>query len=132
MFSATGGRYSRFCSPFQRPSASIHKIPIFAFLYEIICILIHNICRTPHRHAQTLGTFSSSRFFEFQCSCYTHSTRSLSNLNGYVICINTQKNNRKFLRLFFNCRIFLYCTKLILKHKAFVQLPSYHRVQLLI
>jgi hypothetical protein len=51
MFSATGGRYSQFGVQDQCPLASVHKILIFAFQYEIVC--------TPFRHAQTLGTFSS-------------------------------------------------------------------------
>ena len=59
MFSATGGQYLQFCSQDQCPSASSHKIPIFAFPYERVCTPLHNICNTPHRHAQTLGTFSS-------------------------------------------------------------------------
>lgn len=59
MFSATGSQYSQFCSQDQCPSASVHKIPIFAFLYERVCTPLHSICSTPHRHAQTSGTFSS-------------------------------------------------------------------------
>ncbi len=59
MFSATDGRYLWFYFQDQCLSASIHKIPIFAFLYEIICTPLHSIYSTPHRHAQTLGTFSS-------------------------------------------------------------------------
>ena len=59
MFSATDGRYSQFCSANQCPSASSHKILIFSFPYERVCTPLHSICSTPHRHAQTLRTFSS-------------------------------------------------------------------------
>ena len=59
MFSATGGRYSLSFSQDQCPLVSDHKIPIFAFLYEIECTPLHNIYSTPHRHAQTSGTFAS-------------------------------------------------------------------------
>ncbi len=59
MLSATDGRYSLSVSPNQYLSASVHKIPIFAFLYERVCTPLHNIYNTPHRHAQTLGTFAS-------------------------------------------------------------------------
>lgn len=59
MFSATDGRYSQFCSQDQYPLVSVHKIPIFAFPYERVCTPLHSIYSTPHRHAQTLGTFSS-------------------------------------------------------------------------
>ena len=59
MFSATGGRYSLSFSQNQYHLVSDHKIPICTFLYERVCTPLHNIYNTPHRHAQTLGTFTS-------------------------------------------------------------------------